>query len=491
MNDAFNTNAGNPTEAWSNTKCIELAFKDNFPAAVEDLTVQKAIIERFLNFYLGARIQKGFNVKDIVFSAISIMPLHKDTEEFIFKKIHFMEDGTLFFLTPEDKLSDDAKAKDDADIAADNSPSTSKDSKGNGFYKSYKTENNYQTQVRQIRHEHTSYKLPLEHEETIDDNVTTSDAEEPSDQESIASNESEEAIPKLPSNIRWSGEKRLRPVNTSAQKEYGPIENSAFTTSCNRLLAKWETDRETRIILKYFFGIIALTLMRATTKTYKHLVKTFSGNKFRQTIDFVHSHLRFSVPHKRCVKNCTRTFSRKAGNTSIMFAKIVVNSFHIDALRRQEASKQSLNIFKVTVLAHTADYGFGLVSLLETIVRKVGKEALNDVLKCTYCAETSASWDAIKSFFDKYMVISSKEKTYRWARVIDNVYFKTLSCNSNYVLSVIFGTFIENLTKDSGIWKSTWVETGNATAFKKLGLSMYKKFKELEREKFTLQFISH
>ncbi|CAH2244869.1 jg23078 [Pararge aegeria aegeria] len=89
---------------WSDTKCLLIASQESFPAIVRDPKVQKNIISRYLNFYLGGKIQKGLTARDLAFAVISILPISLDSEEFIWTKSEYSDDGKLFFLTPEDKL---------------------------------------------------------------------------------------------------------------------------------------------------------------------------------------------------------------------------------------------------------------------------------------------------------------------------------------------------------------------------------------------------
>ncbi|XP_049878162.1 uncharacterized protein LOC126375272 [Pectinophora gossypiella] len=480
---------------WSDDKCVEIANRDHFPAAVKDIGVQKSIIDRFLNFYLKGKPHKGLSVTDVTFAVISIMPLCDSTEQFIFQPSQYKDNGTLFFLTPEDKLKD---AVDDIQV---------KDCDNYTEPELIKTEGQINKRIDTVeveKNDEIHVDKPHDQSEKIVDDAKFTVRENndcnaeylkntPRDKhtDNVNHNHQQETkqgategtgkeyIPKLPLDmIRYKKvSKPLAPEEIRPQ--YGPLENAAFIISCNKLLDEWDTNQKARIILKYFFGIVALILMRTTTKKYKHLVNTFGGNKFLTTIYFTENYINYSVPHKKCFKNCYRVFSKRDGNIPVMFAKIVNGSFYFDALQRENLSSETfiwnLNIFKLGLLAHTADYGFGLVGMVQNLHGQLGN--INSVVEVTYCAETAESWCRMKNFIDTYMTSASHVATYRWARVISTQYFKDISCSTNYELSVILAVFTEKATKSSDIWKSSWVQNGeNLETLKRMGLDMYEKF---------------
>ncbi|KAJ2944693.1 hypothetical protein O0L34_g4050 [Tuta absoluta] len=495
---------------WSNQRCIDIALSKAFPTSVKDINVQKNIITRYFNFYLGGKPQKGLSAADLAFAVIAIMPQHENTEEFIWEGHHFKDNGTMFFLTPEDKL----KAEVGKINIERESNKKSKTQQPEIIDEKFAIKNEFQKYFelkQQFVNDDANEDADLDHSSVSsgedfgnmdslyqnmndffedmdddDDSIRMSSPLERSfkspDKPSTSTYRSgpQEPCPiKFPENVTWYSRAPRKKEMEPNKPSYGPVENSAFVASCNKLLEQWETNERARTILKYFFGIAALILMRATTKKYTHLVNTFGSYKFLSTISFITGYLKYSVPHKRCVKNSYRIFNKKDGNVPVMFAKIVVNSFHIDALRRIKRVPKNLNILKLTILSHTADYGFGLLAMLENIKSKVNPFDINKIMKVTYYQRTAESWNRLHTFWNTFMLATSKQATHHWARIISSDFFKDLSCSSNFELSVILGVFIENLTNSSDIWQSAWVKSGDDENFKallKTGKLMYKEY---------------
>ncbi|KAI5634598.1 hypothetical protein NE865_12723 [Phthorimaea operculella] len=497
---------------WSNRRCIDIALSKAFPTSVKDTNIQKNIITRYFNFYLGGKPQKGLSAADLAFAVISIMPQHENNEEFIWENHHYKEDGTMFFLTPEDKLKAEVGKIDIGVESNKKSKIPQHEVKEEKVFpeKLFRTNNelkpqfvnDYVEEDEDLNHSFGSGYENMDdlhdmddlyenmddfYENMVDNSIRMSSPKKffkPPEKPSTSTYQSGAQKPcpiKFPENIKWYSRAPKNKEMEQNKPTYGPVENSAFVASCNKLLDQWEKSQKARIILKYFFGIAALILMRATTKKYTHLVNTFASYKFLSTIAFTTGYLKYSVPHKKCVKNSYRIFNKKDGNIPVMFAKIVINSFHIDALRRENILLQKLNILKLTILSHTADYGFGLLTMLQNIKSKVDSFDINQIIEVTYYDRTAESWKRLHNFWNTYMLSTSKEATHHWARIISPEFFKDLSCSSNFELSVILGVFIENLTNSSEVWQSAWAKSGDDETYMelmKIGKLMYQEYRQ-------------
>ncbi|KPJ17039.1 hypothetical protein RR48_13895 [Papilio machaon] len=228
------------TNTWDDYECFKISQENFFPAKVIDLDIQKIIITRFLNFYVGGKVPKGLRVSDLLFAVISIIPLTSDTEEFIWHENEYRDDGFLFFLTPEEKLNSDFKNiakkanKTYIDTIEDNN-SNIIESDSNKF-SDYESKND-------VGAPSCDEKAPKCEEQ---DDTSTSD------------NNSDDNLKKTSSyvSIKWRGLKTSFASSCEITSEqYGPVENSAFISSCNKLLIEWDESKESRIIIKWFFDL--------------------------------------------------------------------------------------------------------------------------------------------------------------------------------------------------------------------------------------------
>ncbi|XP_047537042.1 uncharacterized protein LOC125071033 [Vanessa atalanta] len=464
------------TEEWSDNMCIRISLEDSFPAIVRDKTIQKGIINRFLNFYLSGKVQKGLNARDIIFAVISIIPYSLKTEELIWNDNEFSDDGKLFFLTPDDKLKTDInsiltqrlKIKDDQ----------------------LEKNNNITDNETKIS-ENSITELKLENEKCTDCNTPdipdqVSDAvhdEKSSLNESYNINEdaSEDIGPSPLDTLGWFRKKPInkQPISIEAN-EYGSAENAAFCISCNKLLDLWNSDIRARIYLKYFFGFAALSLMRTVAKSYHHVIKMFQ-NTFPRTVSFTADLIKYSPPSNACVTTSFKTFRRVERQTQIMFAKLVINSFLLNYKLSKEIEILDIsdtggvrNMLRITVLSHLSHYGMELINMLQEIASRT---CFSRAFKSLYSEETAFSWNKVNNFFKKYMYESARQRTFHWAPIIDRKQFKYLSCENNFELAVVTAVFVEKLSFNEGIWNARWVKSGkNLETYKKLGLKMYEDY---------------
>ncbi|XP_050354283.1 uncharacterized protein LOC126776058 [Nymphalis io] len=475
------------TEEWSDEMCIRISLEDDFPAIVKDTTIQKVIINRFLNFYLSGKVQKGLNARDIIFAVIAIIPYSLGTEDVIWHKNHYSDNGNLFFLTPEDKLkmeiknilTQQQKPKDDQlernNNIQNNETKTSESSSINDFNKENEKCSDCDTSGTHVQENDIVDDKKSTVNENNDTNENTSDDIESSPLKTLV----------------WFRKKAVNRQPICIENiEYGAAENAAFCISCNKLLDQWD-DVAARIYLKYFFGFAALSLMRTVAKSYQHVIKMFL-NTFPRTVAFSTDRINYSPPSNACVTKSFKTFRRLERKTQIMFAKLVINSFMLNYRARNETHLSELsntggvtNMLRVTVLSHLSYYGMEIINMLQEIASRTS--CFSTVFESLCTTETASSWNKVNDFFKKYMFESARQRTFHWARVIDRKQFKYLSCENNYELAVVIAVFVEKLTSNGGIWNARWVKSGNnLETYKELGRKMYEDFLSVRNLSYSL-----
>ncbi|XP_045776506.1 uncharacterized protein LOC123874956 [Maniola jurtina] len=458
---------------WSDSRCLEIASQDQFPAAVKELKVQRNIISRYLNFYLGGKIQKGLNARDLTLAVVAIMPISSSSEEFIWPESEYSENGNLFFLTPDDKLKYDLN-------------------------KVLEKRNN---EKDQLNNEQGANQLDIDVDECmnkVDDDITNNNSETDHDSENEEETSSEQETTKDQENgpstsapsgskpvpsittLQWYRLKRDNPTNQSPANEtiYGPVENAKFCTACNRLLDAWEHNMKGRNSLKYFFAMAALFVMRAKAKTFHNLTKYFSKSIVNLSP--------YTVPHRGFLKKSWKAFRETDRRNQVMFAKLVITSLmHPTRLGNYVQN----NIIKYAVLSHTAYFGMGIINMLHQLAVFNNSE-FKILFKSLHSDETAASWNRVNDFFKKYLNKEAEQYTIHWAGIIESESVKHLSCSNNYELAVVIAVFVEKLTNNSGVWQSAWVGKGSQLEkCKQLGYKMYSDYQTLEKkyQNYTLE----
>ncbi|KPI92117.1 hypothetical protein RR46_13338 [Papilio xuthus] len=356
-------------ETWDDYDCFKISQENFFPSKVINLNTQKNIITRFLNFYVGGKVPKGLRVSDLLFAVISIIPLTSETEDFIWHENEYRDDGSLFFLSPEEKLNSEFKA-----IAKKSNKTPNVTEPNRNKFSDYESKNNVAAP-------------PCHNEETPNseekNNIGTSNNKTDDNQKTTSSDLNNDVllshITDLVDNmsLKWRGSTSFASPCEVVSKQYGPAENSVFISSCNKLLIAWEESKESRsrLILKWFFGIIALTLMRGIVKRKKNILNTFQSKTFLNKITFINSYINYIPPQESCVERCCNEMMVREKHHKVMFAKILFNSIRIDILQREHAITNYYglyNIFRMCVVDHTAYYDMGILNLLKSIYGYVG-----------------------------------------------------------------------------------------------------------------------
>lgn len=491
------------TLTWGETSLRDIAFKEYFPAAVKDLSVQKDVVTRFLNFYFGRRVQKGLGVEDLVFAVLSILPQSPYNESIVWADDVYKDDGKAFFLSAEAKLAYDIKTVTNKSNNEQSTEEMKETSQRNCIDNDEDTPNisndiedfnlnilfDLDDDNYNIDELSTGDKNTRERDETGRNNEQHSHEPNFDVQDNTVSKETvdefeikhniDEFIKDIPKDIKF--------IPKPIQKEnnilyYGPVENAAFSAWCNNMLSNWDTDSKSRAVLKSFFAVVAFVLMRATTKSYKHLFSSFHSEKFLRLLRHcINCGLKtYSPPHKRCLKGSYRTFRRRDGRTPTMFAKLVILGIS------NTLNKYMKYVILNGLLNYTADYGFNLIRMLRTVCIETVDGDVTQVMESTLCGETEASWKKVAAFLKEYCTGSSSKEyilSYRWARVLDGRFFKDLSCQQNYELAVILTVFVEKITGDSGVWQSAWVENDELEKYREMGNKLYERFESQEKER--------
>ncbi|XP_034834175.1 uncharacterized protein [Maniola hyperantus] len=461
---------------WSDIRCLKIASQDQFPAAVKDLKVQRNIISRYLNFYLGGKIQKGLNARDLTLAVVAIMPISSSSEEFIWPESEYGENGNLFFLTPHDKLKYDLskvfeKRAVEKDPEDDNSNGEEVDNQADTDVDAYMNKEDITNNNSDTDHDSEN------EEETSSNKETTHETHDQRNGTSTSRPSSSKPVPSITA-LQWYRPKRP-PINVTPSEEttYGPVENANFCTACNRLLEAWDHNVTARISLKYFFAMAALFVMRAKAKTFHNLTKYFSKRIFNNY--FLRELNHYTPPHRGFLKKSWKAFRETDTRNQVMFAKLVITSL-MHPTRLSNFEKQ--NIIKYAVLSHIAYFGMGIINMLQQLAIFTDSE-FKILFKSLYSEETAASWNRVNDFFKKYLNKEAKQYTIHWAGVIESESVKQLSCSNNYELAVVIAVFVEKLTNNSGVWQSAWVGKGSRLdKCKQLGCKLYNDYQELSKE---------
>ncbi|CAH0728664.1 unnamed protein product, partial [Brenthis ino] len=446
-------------EEWSDEKCYKIAFQDNFPSKVKNIDIQKSIVSRFLKFYLSGKVQKGLSVTDIIFSTISIMPTTWNSENVLWHDYFYDEEGTLFFVSPEDKLTTEVK-----NIMKNRNKLTNiqlDDCQSEDIINDSIT---YQSEV----------KSPNCSEEKVPVNVEKESVSQKSQLDNLSDSDMSRSIKK----ITWFSSKSVysqtNKANSTNSDTIAPVENAAFCASINKLFNKWDNDECARAYLKYYFGLTGLILMRTLILPYHKVMSAFTNNFFRSLQQIIFNN--YSIPDKTCVKKSFKTFRKMDNKTQIMFARLVIQSILLDGHRDLEHYIK--NVLKFGLMTHTANFKMDLIKMLQEVA--IHTYSFDKLFEMLNVEELTNSWERFNNFLKKYMS-EHNSKTIHWARVIESNQFEYLSCSNNFEFAVVIAVLIEKFSGHSGIWNAKWVKSGNnLQVYKELGLKIYKKYMKMQ-----------
>lgn len=485
-------------EEWNDKKCLRIASYDKFPDTVRDTSVQKNIISRYLNFYLGGKVQKGLTARDLAFAVISIMPISPESENFIWTDEEYSENGNLFFLTPDDRLKYDINRVIDKKTSEQkggedglyNGPNDVVEASGNNMEENSDNDNIVSSEASCTSEIEANSCVHNKVVNAIDDHSeieihVNNDAEnrdhnnEGHEDADHGNADDENNTSDIPENLQWFRLKRNAEsgINPTKENKYGPVENAEFCIYCNNILDNWENNVHDRITLKFFFAMTALLVMRGKTKTFQNITRYFS-TKFVNSLD-PYGPKCYTTPHRGFVKKSWISCREANEKMRVMFAKLVILSLSQPERLNNYVQK---NIIRFAVLSHTAYTGMGIIHLLQQLAA-VNTYNFKIMFKFLYSKETAVSWNRVNDFFKKYLSEETKQYTCHWAGIIDSESFKHLSCVSNYELAVVTAVFIEKLTESTGVWKSAWVSRGDTLEeCKLLGCRLFEEFEKYEKK---------
>ncbi|XP_068619105.1 uncharacterized protein [Battus philenor] len=463
------------SDEWNDYECYKISQEDFFPTKVMNLNTQKLVITRFLNFYVGGRVPKGLWVTDILFAVIALIPLTENSEKFIWHKKEYSNLGTLFFLTPEERLGMEIEKI----IAKSNETR-------NNETKEAIDNKQFSDIPREEEQQRNEVEKNSEEKETGNDNIDSSN--------SSASDDINDGFSTLlyGLSIKWHGNMNFTQNTSKKLMQKSPVDNSAFITYCNKLLSTWDESVSSRIRLKYFFGIIALTLMQGIIKGKNNLMFIFSQEKFQSRISFIKSliDVDYLCPSEGCVYKCCREFRTRERSHMIMFAKVLFNKFRIEHMYVKNITSPSFglyNIFRMCIVDHLAYYDMGIINLLKTIYRTTGPgSSFFVIVEELQSDEIDVCFKQVRLYLKKYLMNKKSTcYTHHWARFFDEKQFEYLSCRKSYAAAVVLSLFIEKMTANSGIWRSGWVKTQNEDLekYKQLGTRLYKQYIHLRDSK--------
>lgn len=402
-------------DGWSPQVCTSIALRMRFPEKIWDSSTQRAMTIRFLTFYASGNVEDTFEVTDIILGMASLC----------FQDNVYQSNGLIW--KPQDP-NDNTPLLFDVDGRPSVVPSANQSSD---------SETDTAPQI-----------------------INVSDIQDLQTHAQIAPLTLEP--PKLPRLEENVGE--LLKKNLDLLYNYKAGDLKAFIEFCQKILiASPASNAPTReaINLMRLCNMLALTMLRAVTKTGAQLTAGFLKRQFRTNISNLIGGKfgqHFAPPCGRCIENVCMSINKSHQNISCFMAKIVSKW-----AEETPETTQMRAVLEASVLTHTSWNGLGILDMLFVICDFYATSWLR-VMRLSAISSTSASWKTIIEFMKVYQRKGEQDRTIPWARVIDDSYFKRFSPMYHYVLASHFIASIEGAQNDSaGVEDAVWAINHRST----------------------------
>ncbi|CAG4963723.1 unnamed protein product [Colias eurytheme] len=274
-------------------------------------------------------------------------------------------------------------------------------------------------------------------------------------------------------------------------KNVGSLVNKGLESSwkfykyCNSVLRNSPSQNapnQELLDLYRLFNFVALTMMRAATKTKAQMTREFLKSQYKSNVTaFVGPTLGklFCPPCSQAVIKTVSYLNKKNPRVACVFAKLVVLSYTQGAFIKSLSPGITDTIenllcrgpigplggqwvksrLDASVLTHTSWHGLGILQMLFDVCdffRITWVEVYNlTALTCT--AET---WRAISNYMKTYQVKGKEDPTVPWARVIDDAYLTEYNPQNHIVLASLLMRSLEYAQGDqgNGINNSVWAQ---------------------------------
>uniref|UniRef100_S4PCT7 Uncharacterized protein n=1 Tax=Pararge aegeria TaxID=116150 RepID=S4PCT7_9NEOP len=243
---------------------------------------------------------------------------------------------------------------------------------------------------------------------------------------------------------------------SSLLNKYSKDNSSAFFKHCESILKRssaQDAPSLEMLELYKFLNFIALTMLRATTKTGAQMVTGFLKKQYKNNITTFAGPIfgeKFSPPCSQAVLKTVSYLNKTNKQVSCVMAKLVLAGVH------GEASVKSR--LDASVLTHTSWHGLGILQMLFDICEFFGKTWI-EVYQLTILTCNAQSWKAIFGFLKTYHKSGSEDPTVPWARVIDDAYLTKYNPQNHPILAAIFRRSIEYAQgEEGGITNAVWAQ---------------------------------
>lgn len=240
-------------------------------------------------------------------------------------------------------------------------------------------------------------------------------------------------------------------------------EQKRFFTVIKHLIVNYsgnESSKNNKSILRVT-GFLSLLLFRGISKDSTQLAREV--NK-KLTKDYIHKLTSwplangYSPPCKTCVEYCALDLNKRNSHSNSMMALIL--SHWKDAPAEQIQTK---TLIQKVLLTHTAGNGLGLVTLMNEATDILGI-SIQKLMKYTLTEGSIESWQLLAEFICQFLHKQQPEKTYMWARLINDRYFKQFAARSHPYLAGMFAGVIDSQQTIGSIKQAAWFQSNKFQA---------------------------
>lgn len=397
---------------WSEEVCRGIAKEGKFPKNLKDAKTQREMIVQFITFYFTGAVDIHYNLTDVIlFVACMIFTdKAKTTSELIWEEEDYQpnesnvdplfsaERGTAVDITPKETLEQPSLESLAIKIT-----------------------------VKEIQ--------PLAAELEYNNTPTTSKGPTVRKEDNI--------------------EELIKSVGPLLNK-YGVTGTQEFFNYCNAVLSRSPPNNApTREALELYklMNFVALTMLRATTKTAAQMTTGFLKRQYKANVaTFVDPIFgeKFTPPCSLAVQKTVTYIKKSNKQISCIFAKIVIASIDIGGITKSRLD--------AAVLTHTSWHGLGILQMLFDICEFFSKSWV-EVYNLTVLSSTALSWKAIVDHMKTYQNAGKVDNTVPWARIIDDAYLTKYNPQNHPVLAALFKRSLEYAQGDEGgIGDSVWAQ---------------------------------
>ncbi|AYW51539.1 nucleoprotein [Lasius neglectus virus 2] len=203
-------------------------------------------------------------------------------------------------------------------------------------------------------------------------------------------------------------------------------------------------------------GFLALLLFRGISKDATQLARGVNKKLIKEHIHNLAGWLTgngYSPPCKLCIDLCASDLDKGNSHSGKMMTLLLKRWKDTEEEDRQ--SRGLIPQIQATILTHTAGNGLGLVILMYVAVDILGL-TIESLVDHTMTEMSKMSWKSLAVFVQTYLDPKKPEKTYLWARLINDGYFADFSARSHPYLAGIFAGIIDSQQIVGTIREAAW-----------------------------------